>query len=163
MNDEIIRKLAELEKLPFKGLKQRWREAFGSEPPGYNRFFLTKRLAYHIQEQAFGGVSEPTKAKLRRLIKAEGYDDLGRPTATGSRPLAADTIVPGTVLVREYQEKRYSVTVMEDGYEFEGRPYRSLTAIARRITGTNWNGPAFFGLRKTGKATLRRGGERDDE
>lgn len=163
MTEEIIRKLAELEKLPFKELKQRWREAFGAEPPGYNRIFLTKRLAYHIQEQAHGGVSDVTKAKLRRLIQAEGYDDLGRPTATGSRPLASNTIIPGTVLVREYQEKRYTVTVMEEGYEFEGRPYRSLTAIARRITGTNWNGPAFFGLRKLGKAKVRRGGERDDE
>ena len=163
MQSDIIRKLAELEKLPFTKLKQRWREAFGAEPPGYNRVFLTKRLAYHIQEEAYGGVSESTKSKLRRLIQAEGYDDLGRPTATGTRPLATDTIVPGTVLIREYQEKRYSVTVLEDGYEFEGRPYRSLTAIARRITGTNWNGPAFFGLRKSGKATVRRGGSRDDE
>jgi hypothetical protein len=157
MDNDIIRELAALDNMPFKELKQRWHDAFGAEPPGYNRIFLTKRLSYHIQEQAYGGISEPTRAKLSRLLKTEGYDEIGRPTATPGT-LLPETMVAGTVLVRHFNEKRYTVTVLEDGYEFEGRPYRSLSAIARRITGTNWNGPAFFGLRKKGKATVRGGG-----
>jgi hypothetical protein len=124
--------------------------------PGYNRVFLVKRLSYRVQELAYGGMSPDTRAKLDGILEAEGFDDLGRASARPKAKPPAEGIVPGTLLVRDYQGERYTVTVIADGFEFQGKPYKSLSPIAREITGTNWNGPAFFGLRGAGRTTVTR-------
>ncbi len=117
-------------------------------PPRFNRQFLIKRLAYRIQELAFGGLEEKTKKRMDRLLDDEGYDNLGvkiRPKKT--KP--GDTFLPGTLLAREWQGERHEVIVGEDrNFEYRGVPYRSLSAVARAITGTRWNGPKFFGCRE---------------
>jgi len=159
MKADIIRQLAELEKMPFSGLKERWRELFGGEPPGYNRRFLVKRLSYRIQELAYEGLKDETRAKLDAALDAAGYDELGRPGPEGPCQLPNDGIVPGTLLVREYDGKRHTVTVLEQGFEYRGKPYRSLSAVAREVSGSRWNGPAFFGLRGKGRTTVKRRGE----
>ena len=137
--------LAQLAALPGKTtaeLKQLWRDLYDREPPSFNRDYLVKRLAYRIQELAYGGLSARAEAKLDRLIEEEEGRRKGKlPVRKGDRPIA------GTRLIREWQGVEHTVTVLADGYEYQGRPYRSLSAIARAITGTRWNGPLFFALR----------------
>ncbi len=152
----VLRQLAALDKMSFAELKRKWKEMFGSDAPGYNRTFLIKRLSYRIQEDAYGGVSEDTPARLDQVLDAAGFDELGRPSQVKSATVDGDKMVPGTTLVRFWKEQRHVVTVLEKGFEYRGKPYRSLSAIAKEISGTKWNGPAFFGLRKKGKALVKR-------
>lgn len=143
MNDSAVRQVADLHAMTMEELRGRWRELFGSDPPTYGRAQLIKRLAYRLQELAFGGLSEGTGKRLRALAR-EHDGDSGAPRRRSSQagPVA------GTRLIREWDGRRHEVTVTRNGFEYQGRPYRSLSAIARAITGTPWNGPAFFGLRK---------------
>ena len=142
MTDTIPARLAALKTMPMPDLKAQWRDLFDTDPPPFNRRYLENRIAYRIQELAYGGLKPET---IRRLeILGEQYDSdnvTTRRTRHDARP------VVGTRLVREYQRIEHTVTVLADGYEWEGRPYRSLSAIARAITGTRWNGLVFFGLK----------------
>ena len=137
--------LAQLAALPAKTtaeLKQLWRDLYDREPPPYNKPFLVKRLAYRIQELAYGGLSARAEAKLAVLIEEEDRWVKGLPMLRkGDRPIA------GTRLIRQWQGVEHCVTVLDDGFEYQGARYRSLSAIARTITGTRWNGPLFWGLR----------------
>lgn len=140
MTDTILAQLNWLRKAPTSALKARWRELFETEPPPYNRRFLESRLAYRIQELAYGGLKPETVKRLSAL--ATQFD--GKP---GKRPRTERKPVSGTVLIREWQGVEHCVSVWDDGYEYQGRPYQSLSAIARSITGTRWNGWTFFGLK----------------
>ena len=142
MTDSIPARLAALKTIPFPELKAQWRELFETDPPPYNRRSLENRLAYRIQEVAFGGLKPETIKRLEAL--GERYDS----DNVATRRIRHDaTPIAGTRLVREYQGVEQTVTVLADGYEWQGRPYRSLSAIARAITGTRWNGLVFFGLK----------------
>jgi hypothetical protein len=159
MSDNVLRQLAELARLDVPALKERWRVLFGTEPPGYNRTFLRKRLAYRIQELAHGGLSQTTRARLDQILVEEGCDELGRTAAPPEASRCAERIAAGTTLIRHWDGERHVVTVLHDGFEYAGRRYKSLSAIARKITGTQWSGPLFFGLRHPGeKAARPRGG-----
>ncbi len=118
--------MAALKTTPTPHLKHKWRELFDSEPPPFNRRYLESRLAYRIQELAYGGLKPETVRRLGRL--AEDLDG-------------------GTRLIREWQSVEQVVTVTAGGFDWQGRPYKSLSAIARAITGTRWNGWIFFGLK----------------
>jgi len=108
---------------------------------------LQSRLGYRIQELAFGGLRPETRARLEALgEQLDGGNVVLRRIRADNRPL------PGTRLVREHRGVEHTVTVLQDGFEYEGRPYRSLSAVARHITGTRWNGWTFFGLRQRGGA-----------
>ncbi len=139
---DVLGRLAALKTDSTPALKQQWRELFGAEPPPYNRRFLESRLAYRIQELAYGGLKPETLARLEAL--GEQLDG-GRVTVRRMR--GDDKPIAGTQLIREYQGVEHVVTVTRAGYEYLGRPYQSLSAIARAITGTRWNGRVFFGLR----------------
>jgi hypothetical protein len=141
--DPMLAELAALKSAPVATLKQKWRELFEGEPPRYNRRFLESRLAYRIQELAYGGLSKETLERLDAL--ADELDGKGskRRSSLNSRPIA------GTRLIREYQGVEHSVTVRQEDFEYRGLPYKSLSAIARQITGTQWNGLVFFGLKNT--------------
>ena len=145
--DAVLREITALEGSTLADLRARWRELFGTSPPGYSRAMLARRLAYRIQEIAFGGLSDRTKAKLEEHL-AEAED--GGTSRLKSRKKDSAMPIAGTRLIREWQGRRYEVTVVPGGVEFEGRRYRSLSAVAREITGTRWNGPLFFGLRRSG-------------
>jgi hypothetical protein len=147
MTDPIPARLAALKTMALPELKAQWRELFGTEPPGYNRRFLESRLGYRIQELAFGGLKPET---IRRL-EALGEQFAAR-NVTSRRVRHDATPIAGTRLIREWQGVEHTVTVLTDGYEWQGRPYRSLSAIARAITGTRWNGPLFFGIRNHRRA-----------
>ena len=141
-HDPIPARLAALKTTPTPDLKKQWRELFDSEPPPFNRRYLESRLAYRIQELAYGGLKPETIRRLERL----GEDlDGGEKKKRGMR---ADAMpITGTRLLREWQGVEHFVTVTTDGFEWQGRPYKSLSAIARAITGTRWNGWVFFGLK----------------
>ena len=144
----VLARLAALRGMPGPGLKDQWRALFGAAPPPYNRKFLESRLAYRIQELAYGGLKPQTVARLEALgEQLDGGNIVVRRTRVDDRPIA------GTRLIREYQGVEHTVTVLNDGYEWRGCPYRSLSAIARAITGTRWNGWTFFGLRRAGAAS----------
>jgi hypothetical protein len=119
-----------------------WRELFDKEPPGFSRSYLISRLAYRIQELAYGGLKPATRARLDTL--AEGLD----PKAARKRVVNGPVV--GTRLVREFRGRDYTVAVLATGFEWEGRRYRSLSAVARAITGTRWNGLTFFGVKRHG-------------
>ncbi len=139
--DPIPARLAALKITPTPELKAQWRDLFGKEPPPYNRRFLESRLAYRIQELAYGGLKPVTLKRLEALgEQLDGGNITKRRIRTDRKPIA------GTRLVREWQGVEHTVTVTLDGYEYQGRPYQSLSAIARAITGARWNGWVFFGL-----------------
>ena len=147
MNDPVLARLVALKTTPTPQLKEQWRQLFEGEPPAFNRRYLESRLAYRIQELAYGGLKPET---VRRLEKLGEELDGGR-VDVRKRP-ANDRPVSGTRLIRDYQGVEHCVTVRDNDFEFQGRPYKSLSAIARAITGTQWNGLTFFGL-KSGKRT----------
>jgi hypothetical protein len=141
MSNSVLGQIGALKSMPVSGLKARWRELFDAEPPPYNRRFLESRLAYRIQELAFGGLKPETVERLAALAEGLHGKGIKRARSAQERPIA------GTRLVREWQGVEHSVTVRDDGYEYRSRPYKSLSAIARLITGTRWNGWIFFGLK----------------
>ena len=108
----------------------------------FNRRYLESRLAYRIQEFAYGGLKPETVKRLEELSEEVEADAVpGRKRRQEGRPIA------GTRLIREWQGVEHVVTVTRDGYEWQGRPYTSISALARAITGTRWNGWTFFGLK----------------
>ncbi|MEN3976912.1 DUF2924 domain-containing protein [Emcibacter sp. SYSU 3D8] len=144
MND-ILAEIASFKTMEVKALKQRWRDLFDTEPPAFNRRFLESRLAYRVQELAYGGLKPEVVARLEALgEQLDGGNVSVRKRRADDRPLA------GTQLIREWQGTEHCVTVLVDGYEWQGRPYKSLSAVARAITGTRWNGWTFFGIRRSG-------------
>jgi hypothetical protein len=135
--------VAALKTTPMPDLKAQWRELFDAEPPPFNRRYLESRLAYRIQELAYGGLKPETVKRLEALgEQLDGGNTTTRRICGGDlKPIA------GTRLIREWQGTEHVVTVTHDGFEWQGRPYQSLSAIARAITGTRWNGWVFFGLK----------------
>ena len=106
---------------------------------------------------AYGGLTEQTRQRLDQVLKDEGYNAIGVKTGRRSIKGSEKRLTPGTVLVREYGGDLHHVNVTTTGFEYRGMFYKSLSAVARRITGTRWNGPRFFGLRKefTGQPAVR--------
>jgi hypothetical protein len=142
MTASVVARVAALKTTTSPDLKAMWRQLFDTEPPPYNRRFLESRLAYRIQELAYGGLKPQTIERLKALAKdLDGGDPAKRGRPAKDRPIA------GTRLIREWQGVEHCVTVRDEGYEYQGRPFQSLSAIARAITGTRWNGWVFFGLK----------------
>jgi hypothetical protein len=142
---DILAEIASFKTMDVKALKQRWRALFDTEPPAFNRRFLESRLAYRVQELAYGGLKPEVVARLEAL-----GEQLDGGNVTVRRKRADDRPIAGTRLIREWQGTEHCVTVRVDGYEYQGRPYKSLSAVARSITGTRWNGWVFFGIRRSG-------------
>lgn len=145
MDASVVAQVTELEHLPITALREKWKALFSAVPPRFcNRKHLVGRLAYRIQELAYGGLSREARQQLNQL--ADGIDS--RQTGDKNRQRNPDTPLTGTRLIREWQGCRYEVTALDSGFEYAGKRYRSLSAIATAITGTKWNGPVFFGLRR---------------
>jgi hypothetical protein len=142
----VAAQVAALPSLPMKDLWALWDAHFPRRPPHINRHYLESRLAYRLQELAYGALP----AGVRRYLADCGakYSRIPTPGHTG-RGIEVH-LMPGTVLMREWDEREYRVTVTPDGhYELEGKRFKSLSAAARHITGTQWSGPKFFGLKGT--------------
>ena len=145
MSSLVDRKLIELQGLDMPTLRARWEEAYGRSPPkSLRRDLLLRALAYHLQEQAYGGLSKTACKQLTRL-------SVGRSSGSAQPKPAPPRLKPGTRLLREWGGVVHQVTVLEDGFEHRGSRYTSLSQIAREITGARWSGPRFFGLRDVGR------------
>lgn len=149
MPEGVLAQILALKSAPAGTLKARWRELFETEPPPYNRRFLESRLAYRLQELAHGGLS----ADIHRRLKAAAAELPAQGPNPRKRP-AGDRPISGTRLLREWKGVEHQVTVRDADFEYQGRPYKSLSAVARTITGTRWNGLVFFGLK--GQRSLSR-------
>ena len=157
MDESVVSEIEALRGLTTGGLKKRYRELFGQESRSSNKQFLFRRIAWRIQAQAEGDLSE--RSKKRALEISRDADLRIRPPAgfeigtvrsrnesderkqDGRRPQA------GAILTRRYGDRQIVVKVLAQGFEYQGRTYRSLSAIAREVTGTRWNGLLFFGLK----------------
>ena len=135
--------LEALSNLSLDELRKEWRRLYRSQPPRLSRDLLVRAIAYRIQELRYGGLSKTTSRKLAALVQARPEGEIA--------PERAQRIRAGARLVREWNGHTHAVTVEEEGFTYAGRNYRSLSAIAREITGARWSGPRFFGLaRKSG-------------
>jgi len=141
VNESVMAHVANLPTTTTPELKQMWRDLFHQEPPPFNRRFLETRLAYRIQELAYGGLKRETQKRLELLgEQLDGGKKEIRRRRQDNRPIA------GTRLIREWQGSPCEVLVGVDYFDYQGRRYKSLSSIAKAITGTNRNGWAFFGL-----------------
>ena len=142
-NTQVLARLAALKDMTVRELKAEWAKLFSSDAPNNSRPFLEQRLAYRIQELTWGGPSKP----VRQLLDALADEVEGKKVR---RSVIADPRNPviGTRLVREWDGAEHVITVLKDGFDWQGRRYKSLSSIARDITGTRWNGYRFFGLRE---------------
>jgi hypothetical protein len=149
----VPQQLAELDGLTVGQLMQRHRELYGEPTRSRNKVQLRKKLAWKIQSDAEGGLTERSLAKILELgdqIPTQWVRPAPSPSV--SAPIPASTRDPrlppaGTVLTRVHEGRTHKVTVDDSAFTYEGRSYRSLSAVAREITGTAWNGLAFFGLK----------------
>jgi hypothetical protein len=160
----VSQQLAALSGMGVSALRQKYLEVFGEPSRSGNKAYLFKKLAWRIQSLAEGGLSERAKRRAEELARdADVRTTVPRPpratadAAARTVVLAAPTSgegrdrlpIPGTVLARTYRGKHVAVTVLEGGtFEFEGQTYKSLSAIAKAVTGSHWNGYLFFGLTK---------------
>ena len=138
-----VAQLAALKRMTVVELKTKWESLFGAPAPNNSRSYLELRLGYRIQELTLGGLSRETRRTLD-LLADEIDGKIGR------KAIIADSRNPvvGTRLVREWDGAEHTVTVMKDGFDWQGRKFKSLSAVAKAITGTQWNGYRFFGLRE---------------
>ena len=143
----VLTQLAALSQMTVPELKTEWESLFGSPAPNNSRTFLEFRLRYRIQELAHGGPSRETRRMLDLLADEVGGKANRKVIATDSR-----NPVVGTRLVRGWDGIEHTVTVAKDGFEWQGRKFKSLTAVARAITGTQWNGYRCFRLREAPRA-----------
>jgi len=139
--DALSAEIAGLSKASITNLRERCTSLYGKEPSGrLGRSFLVRAIAYRLQERAYGGLKPSTRRLLARVAEE---------TATVSSPKKPQIRMAqsGTILIREWQGNAHRVTVLGDGVSFNGKRYRSLSEVAREITGSRWSGPRFFGLR----------------
>ncbi len=144
MANSLADRLAELETSSTAELRARWEQAIKRPTPKWaSRDLLLRALAYHVQEQAEGGLNKVTRRRLAKLAGSNGEN---------RQPISSPNLrlKPGSRLIREWRGEVHRVTVLEKGFDWRGNRYASLSQIARAITGARWSGPLFFGLRKTG-------------
>jgi hypothetical protein len=151
-NPAVEAELNQLPTAPIAQLRIRYRELFRIEPPkAFGPDLLRRSIAQRIQEKVYGGLPREVRPLLDQLIKAA----IARPNGRLELPRR---IKPGSELVRTWKGKSYRVTVMTEGFAYDGKPFASLSEIASEITGTNWNGPRFFGLRPSSNREAVHGG-----
>jgi Protein of unknown function (DUF2924) len=153
MSASLAGQIAQLRTLSRQQLLDMWRQLYErAAPPGIRRELLVPCLAYRMQEHAYGGLKSSARSELRRIAR-----DLEK-SSRSTRLILRPKMKAGTRLLREWRGQTHEVIATESGYEYRGVSYRSLSEIARKVTGTRWSGPAFFGL-KNAKTAL---GHRDD-
>jgi len=148
---------AEIGRLPALSLlelRNRWKTLFGHPAPkSLRRNFLARALAYQMQVETYGGLSVATKRRLREIANAVRTGD-------ANAMLGSSRIKPGTQMIRQWQNTTHTVTALVEGFEWNGRTYKSLSAVANAITGTNWNGFAFFGIKRAPSGNKNASGPR---
>ncbi len=163
MPDTVTAQILALQKMTVRELKAKWRELYGEDSRSCNRQYLWRRLAWRVQELAYGGLSERAKARIEelnsdddlRMLPPRGWQPPANGNGSGPEPQATRQPLrdprlprPGSTLTRRYRGHEIRISVLEDGFEYKGRHYASLSALAREITGQRWNGMLVFGLTK---------------
>jgi hypothetical protein len=145
----VLSIVANLEGLDLNGLRRQWRAHLGGEPAAHlTRWLLIRVLACRLQSDAFGGLEK----SIRRILRSGKDDGVGAPfDRRAPQTREGVGLKAGALLVREWKGKLERVMILEDGFAWNGQTFRSLSQIAKAMTGTNWNGHRFFGLRQ-GKA-----------
>jgi len=141
-----------LKKAPAEELQRRYKELYGEDASGTHKTYLWRKVAYKLQEQKHGSLSPKAKGKLKVLI--EEYDPINNKALRPDKPMISQETptkdkrlpIPGTVITKEYKGANYQVKVLEKGFEYNGKIYKTLSAIAKEITGAHWNGYLFFNL-----------------
>ena len=161
MRTTTAARIRALQDMTVDQLRAKYREVFGEETRSRHKDFLWKRIAWRMQALEEGDLGERARRRATELandadvrVRAPrgAFGGSGTPAADRTHVVAVGRIqderlpMPGTVLTREYKGRVLHVTVLDHGFEFEGRAYRSLTAIAKEVTGSQWNGFLFFGL-----------------
>src|SRR6266581_4173661 len=137
--------IGHLPDLDLPELRARWKDLYGRPAPKFfRRKFLVRAIAYQMQVKVYGGLSSATKRRLREIAQAARNGTFVIEDALAPR------IKPGTKLIRSWKDEVHTVLVVEDGFEWKAARYGSLSTIAKLITGTNWNGRTFFGLKGSG-------------
>ena len=147
---QVLARLAALKDMTVGELKAQWQALIGTPAPNNSRSFLEQRIAYRIQELTWGGLAKP----VTRLLDALADEVEGKKVRHSVISDPRNPVI-GTRLVREWDGAEHVITVMTDGFNWQGRRYKSLSAIARDITGTRWNGYRFFGLRDIKRGDAR--------
>jgi hypothetical protein len=148
---QLLTEIEGLKMLSAAELDQRWQTLFGSaRPPRIYGALLRGVLAYRLQESTVGGLKVSTRRLLRQVA---GNAAARRPTS----PLPRTQLKAGTVLIREWHGGSHRVTVLDKGFRFSGQRFGSLSAIARKITGSRWSGPLFFGLKASSASEANHG------
>ena len=150
MNATLLKQVEHLQSAPMRSVRQKYRELFGEEPRSKHKESLVRRIAWRMQAAAEGGLSERARQRAMAIARDADLRVLplrGNGGAAFINPRSDRRIPPpGAVLERDYRGATISVQVLASGFEYQGRRYRSLSAIANQVTGTRWNGLAFFGL-----------------
>jgi hypothetical protein len=156
MNDDpaLETEIGQLPNLSLLELRHRWKKLFGHPAPkSLRRNFLARAVAYQMQVEAYGGLSAAAKRRLREIANAVRNGDAN--AIPGS-----NRIKPGTQMIRQWQNATHTVTALADGFEWNGRTYKSLSAVANAISGTKWNGFAFFGIKRAPSGNKNASGPR---
>jgi Protein of unknown function (DUF2924) len=138
MTNSLASELIRLTTIKPAELRARWRAVYRIVAPDIGPDLLRRGIAYRLQERGQGSLTSSTRREIERHIKRLGRDDGATPSAT--------SLKPGTRLVHSWRGRMHQVLVLDEGFEFDGRRYGSLTQIASDITGAHWSGPRFFGL-----------------
>ena len=150
-SERLSAEITTLESLDSTQLRERWKVLYGTEPPPRSsRDFLMRAVAYRLQERVLGGLSAAT----RRLLEQVAEDSCARRAV---RVALRRKLQAGAILLREWGGVQHQVTVLENGVLFRGKQYRSLSEVARLITGSRWSGPLFFGLRERAREAASNG------
>ena len=141
-----------LKNAPAEELLKRYKEFYGEDATGTHKTYLWRKIAYKLQEQEHGGLSAKAKGKLKTLI--EEFDPINNKALRPDKPMVSQQAsvkdkrlpIPGTVITKEYKGANYQVKVLEKGFEYNAKIYKTLSAIAKEISGAHWNGYLFFNL-----------------
>ncbi len=141
-----------LKNAPVEELLSRYKEFYGENATSNHRLYLWRKIAYRLQENEQGSLSTKAKSRLKALI--EEYDPINNKALRPDKPASCLPVtvkdkrlpIPGTVITKEYKNTKHQVKVLEKGFEYNGKIYKTLSAIAKEITGAHWNGYLFFGL-----------------
>lgn len=145
--ESLQQEIAQLRDLDLDGVRLRWRNLFGRAAPTHlPKFLLLRIIAYRMQANVYGDLSKNARRTLNRLARGRVGEDRSE-TTTRLRQADPQSLRAGTQFVREWGGVMYRVTVVDDGFLWDGATYPSLSKVALAITGTRWNGPRFFGMR----------------
>ena len=158
---DVTEAMTELRDMTASELRQRYAELFGEKTTSRHKDFLRRRITWRMQAQAEGGLSERARARAEELADEANLRmcSLKRTREFTKEPVRRlDSRLPmhGAILVRKYKGQEVRVTVLENGFEYDGKVYRTLSAVARAVTGTHWNGYHFFNLAKKGNDREKR-------